>query len=220
MKHDIANLQTISEGARTPRLSHRTVTYEDNGQRSLSRNALKTLHVDPNQSLDSTAVARGFQLASGGIKNSFESGLKVLSAASNGALNFTNNSVQNKNVRGIVLGVLGSIFGLSSIKGILGIPKTLSQKGAEDKQAPMLIKAAQWIAGGSIALGSFRALTGGGLMSNPALITGIIIFLGIKTIISSYENDHSLPAKLLEMIGLRDKVKDIANDMRMENLSP
>ncbi len=223
MDHDIANLQTISERARAAPVNNRVTDYYDNKeQKPLSRNALQKLHANPEQismnDLRDTAVAKGFNLASNGIQQSLSSGLNALSTASGGLINIAKNNANNNNLKSILFGILGSIFGLSSLKGILGIPSLLKSKDSEDKQAPILIKGAQWVAGGAIALGVFRGLAGGAIISNPALMIGIASFLVLRGIISAYENEHSPISKLLEMLGIREQVKELTNTAKLDEL--
>jgi hypothetical protein len=181
--------------------------------KQISRNGLSKLHQDSSKS----KVAQTAQIATSGLQQAMSSGLKIVSNTSKNLINFTNQSTENKNIKNLVYGVIGSIFGLSTLKGLLEIPKQILGKADGKTKAPMLLKSAQWLSGGAIALGAFKTFTGAGL-TNPALMIGIGVFLFFKALNSSYENENSPISKILETLGLRDRIKTMIDDTQVDQL--
>jgi hypothetical protein len=186
--------------------------------RQISRNGLAKLHqVSDSSDLRDTTVAKGLQLAQTGLQASFDSGTKALSAGSKCMIDAIKQSGNKKGLKSIILGAVASVFGVKTLQGLLGAPKRLSEKNQENK-APALLAAGKWIAGGSLALGAIKAFTSGVGLTNPALVIGLIAFTVLSLLVSTYENENSPISKVLNILGLRDKVKSLTDDIQTDKL--
>lgn len=122
---------------------------------------------------------------------------------------------KNKNVNDIFKSLLGAGFGLSFFKDMLGIPKLLSNKGDNEKQSPMLIKGAKWLVGGSMAMALLKGVMGGAGLSLPMFIFGLIAFTVTHGLSSTYENPNSLFSKVSSGFGLRDKLVEAMDSLKI-----
>jgi hypothetical protein len=190
--------------------------------RRASRTTLAQLHsatMPDADSLKNTALSKGFALAKDGLASSLESSLKILSGGSNGLIDFAKKTSDNKNIRSMILASVGSLFGLGFFKDILKVPKLLTDKNPNDKQAPMLLKASKWIAGGALSYGALRALLSGAGMANPTILVGVVAFLALQGTINFYENENSIFSKFLKILGIRDDLKTAIDDFKSDKLT-
>ena len=187
---------------------------------SISRRGLEKLHNQNTTTADlsNTVVGKGFNTGKEGLKESAASGLNIFTSGSKGLIEMVKQGGENKSIRSIFLGGIATVFGLKTLKGILEVPKRLANKNPDDKSAPFLLSAGKWVAGGSLALGAVKAFTSGAGISNPALGIGLVSFFALSLITSAYENETSAMAKILHMLGLKDKFKAIADDAKLDGL--
>jgi hypothetical protein len=122
---------------------------------------------------------------------------------------------KNKNVNDIAKSLLGAGFGLSFFKDMLGIPKMLSNPELREKQSPMIIKGAKWLLGGSMAMGLLKGVMGGAGLSMPMFVFGLVAFVFTHGLSSTYENPNSLFSKLTSGFGLRDKLIDAMDSVKI-----
>ena len=194
---------------------------EEGGTKQISRNGLTRLHQSTEaEALDlrDTKVSKGINAVSDMITSSLNSSVSILSTGSKGLIDAVKQGSKKNGLRSALLAGLGTIFALKTFKGLLEFPKRLTDKENQGQYAPLLLSGAKWVAGGTLALGAIRAFTSGNGISNPTIITGLIAFAGLSLITSAYENENSAISKILTMLGLRDKVKSLTNDLQTDQL--
>ena len=227
MKNELATQnRTLDRGTSSTGTLVPSNPNADNRQiRNISRRGLETLHANPEKEvntendLSETAVGKSISFLGDHVTNSITEGKNIVSQGSKGIIDMIKANSGNKNLKGIVLGVAGGLFGLASIKGILGAPKLMTDKEEQAKSAPFIFKAAQWASGAAIALSAFKAFaSGGAIMTNPALLTGVAIFAILKMINSNYENENGPIARIMSMLGLRDNAKSLMDETRLNNV--
>lgn len=160
--------------------------------------------------LKNTIVGKSIELAGQGLEESTIASGNVIAEGSNFIMDKIKEGAQNQNIKSAAVAGLGGILGLSTFKDLLGLPAILMGKKDPDTQAPMLLKAAKWTAGGSMALGALKALQGKGKMTNPTMVAGVIGYGVLSALTSSFENENSPVSKLLSMLGLRNKIRELA----------
>lgn len=186
--------------------------------RRLSREGLSKLHKDPeiqSNNLSDTPVAKGLKFLGSGLNNSFASTGDLLRASSGKLTKFLSVKSSNKNFKSLIYAGVGTIIGLSFLKDIVKLPSDLIGSKTPDNQAPLFLKIIKMVTGGTLCFSSLATMLNGAKLSNPALIFGLVAFLGFSSLISGYENGNSLPGKLLTMLGLRENLKTSLNDLKL-----
>ncbi|MEY3370168.1 MAG: hypothetical protein RLZZ361_838 [Cyanobacteriota bacterium] len=188
----------------------------------ISRDNLSKLHRTapvPDQ-VSQTPIAKGLQLIKSGLGNSLNSSLQIVSGSSGRFLDFANKNSQNHNLRSLLMIIVGSGFGLSFLRDLLKLPSYLISNKGSEKNAPTVLKIAKLVTGGTLGFGALNALMKGASFSHPAIIFGILVFLGFSSLINAYEDENSLPSKFLKLIGLREELKTSIDDLKTDQLAP
>jgi hypothetical protein len=202
----------ISSGARNAVSNIPKPTREQISQ--LHRNQL------PQEELSKTPIAKGIQILKSGLGNSFNSSVQAMSNGSGRLLDFASKNVQNRNVKSLIMLLVGGGFSLSFLSDALKLPGYLIGNKSNEKTAPTVLKIAKLVTGGTLGFGALNVLLKGTSLSHPTIIFGSAVFLFLTGLISSYENDNSLISKFLKLVGLRDDLKNSLEELKSDKLAP
>lgn len=167
--------------------------------------------------LELSSVGRTLSAAKELVGNSADVGSRVVGQA----LAKVGGSIKgnkSKTLRDITQTLFGAGFGLSLFKNLLNIPKMLSDPATKEKQSPMLIKGANWLIGGSLAITLLRGVLGGAALSLPMFIAGLVGFIITYGLSTSYESKDSAFGKIASAFGLRDKLHDALDSLKIGNI--
>lgn len=123
----------------------------------------------------------------------------------------------NSNLRDLSLTAIAGIFGLKTISSLLGAPKYMSDPAYRKKSSPMILGAGKFISGTALAYGLLSRVMGGAGLSTGGMIVGITIFAGLQFFTSLYEDKNSIAGKILDTVGLRDKLVDAMKFLKFES---
>lgn len=123
----------------------------------------------------------------------------------------------NGNVRDLFLAAIGGIFGLKTISSLLGAPKYMSDHAYREKSSPMILGAGKLISGAALAYGLLSRVMGGAGLSTGGMMAGVAVFAGLHFFTSLYEDKNSLAGKILDAVGLRDKLVDAMKFLKFES---
>ncbi len=172
---------------------------------------------DP-RDLGKSHVSKALTVAKNITGESIAGGTHAMAATINKVVDTVKASSQHRNLRDLIIALAGGTFGLGFIKNILGIPKLISDPKYAEKQSPLLISGAKWVAGGTMAFGLLRGLMGGAGLSGAGMATGLLAFIVPYALSSLYENENSIFSKLTSTIGLREKIVDLMDSLKFSNI--
>jgi hypothetical protein len=146
-------------------------------------------------------------------KNAFVSGFKGIGSMFLGGYT-------SKNTRNTLFGILGSIFGIFSIRDIIELPKRFSQPQNNKNKVPLLFTGAKLIATSSIAISLLKSISTGTIGLNPlGLFVGLGTIIGLNILTNIFEKDNSISAKIANILGLRESTKTLMDSCRFTMFS-
>jgi hypothetical protein len=124
----------------------------------------------------------------------------------------------NGNIKDLLLTFIGGVFGLKTISSLLGAPKYFSDTANKEKHSPVILSAGKLISGAALAYGLLTRVMGGVGLSSGGMLIGMAIFAGLQFFTSLYEDKNSIAGKILDAVGLRDKLVDGLDYLKIETL--